>query len=272
MGQAKAVRPFNQHDRTIRHINADLDHRGGDQQIGFTGATKPMPELENKVPEDLQNVALEELERVGIEVVKMDHHEDNPDYLMAAQNTRDAVDALLESLADDSNPEDAMATAAHVDLELTGLSEFVESDAIALIDYAGFKRSAGNNAKMMLISTALLIATQNMIIYPASGSAAKVTLIDTRDGALLWSNSGSGQLDESSVKAAISRLVYEYEKDGVAAAEADASESTTPAEGSTSEAATSSEVEEAASEPAGDATAEDAAVSATGSSAPATVL
>src|SRR5690606_5181631 len=107
-------------------------------KLGFAGGASPIPEKEESMPGSLHETAVTKLEEAGFTVDQLEAHQDDPEFRVAVSNTRNAVSSLLESIAKErKDGTDEAPAVRQVDLQLTGLQPYVQSDAIALIDYAG---------------------------------------------------------------------------------------------------------------------------------------
>jgi hypothetical protein len=197
-------------------------------RLGFAGGASPIPEKEESMPASLHETAVTKLEEAGFTVDQLEAHQDDPEFRVAVSNTRNAVSSLLESIAQEKkNGTDEAPAVRQVDLQLTGLQPYVQSDAVALIDYAGFERSGANMAKSWFITLALVVGTGSTVVFPASGSATQLTVLDARDGALLWTDAVPGALNDYPVEKAAANLARAYNTEETDKADDDTSGSTT---------------------------------------------
>lgn len=72
------------------------------------------------------------------------------------------------------------------------------TDAIMMVNYAGFDKSGGHVAKDLATGVLVGVLTMGAVVpvAPKSGAMIEMALIDGASGELLWVNSGGGYLNE----------------------------------------------------------------------------
>ena len=162
------------------------------QQINFAADNERLVELEQSIQNELIALARNELESRGFDIVEFDleaaiAEDENLAYAVtqAEEGFEEAKKTLYEEqLTEDDKRKFQVSIGTAVNL----VSEKSGADAVLLIHYIGYRKSAGNVAKDVAVGvlSGLLLG-----VVPTSASASsyvEVAFIDGVTGDVLWTN------------------------------------------------------------------------------------
>jgi hypothetical protein len=173
--------------------------------IAFTGDNERETTKEGSFAKSLYASAKTSLEGKGLTVVDYDFDKgvaENQNLAFAVTQCKESLNKAAAatlykkpvSEKDKARFAESVGAAANVIAEATG------ADAMLLIDYKGFEKTAGMQTKDMAAGILLGVLTGTVAVAPSQGARVQVALVATGSGDILWTNvQGSGFLTTDSV-------------------------------------------------------------------------
>ena len=163
------------------------------EEITFTGENTHMVEKEEAIKAELRQLATQELNSRGLTVVDFDFKaalQDDPDFAFEVNQVLEAFKQARAELYDGRrvSEEDKAKFNASLGPVINSISTRSGADAVLLLHYYGFEKSAGMVAKDFAAGVLSALLTGVVASSPTSGSQVEVALIDGASGAVLWVN------------------------------------------------------------------------------------
>jgi len=172
----------------------------------FTGENEPLTDKENTIREQLITVAQRRLKSEGLEVIDFDFAQaiaNDDDFAFALTQAKEALNKAEKDLYNGKSVALENKRQFNVSLgpAVNEIAEQTGAEAVLLIDYYGFEKSAGLKTKDIAagVLLAVLLGGSSAAIAPPSGSFVDLALVDTASGDILWTNRRGGQIVDTSI-------------------------------------------------------------------------
>lgn len=167
------------------------------EYVVFNGQNEHLSEREEQLKGALRAVAKQELEAHGFEVVDFDFAkaiDEDEEFAFQVERVKTEFNFLRRDLyksatireSDMSSFQVSVGAAANTVSQMTG------ADAVLLIHYYGFEKSAGLKAKDATIAIIVGVLTGVVAVAPPSGAMVEIAMIDGVTGDVLWTNVRGG--------------------------------------------------------------------------------
>ena len=162
------------------------------EQINFSADNERLIELENTIKNDLISLATRELTARGFEIVDYDLEKaisEDENLAYAVNQAEEGFSEAKETLYEEQlSEEEKRKFQVSVGTAVNIVSEKSGADAVLLMHYIGYKKSAGHVAKDVAVGvlSGLLLG-----VVPTSGNSSsyvEVAFIDGVTGDVLWTN------------------------------------------------------------------------------------
>ena len=163
------------------------------EQINFAADNERLPELEASIQQELIALANSELSSRGFEIVEFDLDEaiaDDEDLAYAVTQARDGFDEAKKTLYEDGplTEDEKRKFKVSVGTAVNLVSQKSGADAVLLMHYVGYRKSAGNVAKDVAVGVLSGLLLGVVPTSNNSSSYVEIAFIDGVTGDVLWSN------------------------------------------------------------------------------------
>jgi len=163
------------------------------EEVTFTGENNKLADKETAIREELVKLAKAKLEARGFKVVDFDINaemENDKDFAFEVNQVEEAFKQARQELYDGKqvSEEDKAKFNASLGPVVNTIVSRAGADAVLLLHYYGYEKSAGMIAKDIAASVLLTLVTGSTPVAATEGSQVEVALIDGDTGAVLWVN------------------------------------------------------------------------------------
>jgi hypothetical protein len=166
--------------------------------VAFTGDNEREGAKESSFAKSLHTSARMALENKSLTVVDYDFEKglaENQNLAFAITQCKESLTKAEKNLYKKAVDEkDKAKFAENVGASANVIAEATGADAMLLIDYKGFEKTAGMKTKDMAAGILLGVLTGSVAVAPPEGSVMHVALIATDSGDILWTNVQGSQL------------------------------------------------------------------------------
>jgi len=164
------------------------------EEVTFTGENNKLHEKEELIRSGLMSLAKARLEERGFKVVEFDidaEMEKDKDFAFEVNQVEEAFKQARQDLYDGNQVTEEEKSKFNSSLGpvVNTIASRAGADAVLLLHYYGFEKSAGMIAKDIAASVLLALVTGGATATSSpEGSQVEVALIDGDTGAVLWVN------------------------------------------------------------------------------------